>query len=161
MIAQKIKTPAQLASLIRGCKARSQKVVFTNGCFDILHWGHVSYLERARKLGAVLVVAVNSDRSVRKLKGPTRPIHALSDRMRVIAALESVSFVTSFSSETPLALILMLKPDVLVKGGDWKPESMVGAKEVQAWGGRVRSLPLISGRSTTSALSRLQRHAHS
>lgn len=131
-------------------------MVFTNGCFDLLHKGHVSYLDRARRLGGVLVVALNSDESVRRLKGPERPLNSLADRLEVVAGLECVDFVTWFADDTPLKLILRLKPDVLVKGGDWKVSRIVGAAEVAAWGGRVRSLPYIDGRSTTKLIERVR-----
>ena len=141
---------ARLARLAR-------PLVFTNGVFDILHRGHVIYLAQARALGASLLVAVNSDASARKLgKGEDRPVNALADRLAVLAALESVTLVTSFEQDTPLALILAAKPDVLVKGGDWKPDAIVGAKEVQGWGGAVHSIPLVAGRSTSSLISRIR-----
>ena len=132
-------------------------LVFTNGVFDILHRGHVTYLAQARALGASLLVAVNSDASARRLgKGEDRPVNTLADRLAVLAALESVTLVTSFEQETPLDLILAAKPDVLVKGGDWKPENIVGAKEVKSWGGAVHSIPLVAGRSTTSVIERIR-----
>ena len=141
---------ARLARLAR-------PLVFTNGVFDILHRGHVTYLAQARALGASLLVAVNSDASARKLgKGEDRPVNTLADRLAVLAALESVTLVTSFEQDTPLALILAAKPDVLVKGGDWKPEAIVGAKEVKGWGGAVHSIPLLQGRSTTSLIERIR-----
>ena len=141
---------ARLARLAR-------PLVFTNGVFDILHRGHVTYLAQARALGASLLVAVNSDASARKLgKGSGRPVNALEDRLAVAAALESVTLVTSFEQETPLELILAAKPDVLVKGGDWKPDAIVGAKEVKGWGGAVHSIPLVAGRSTTSVIDRIR-----
>jgi rfaE bifunctional protein nucleotidyltransferase chain/domain len=128
------------------------RVVFTNGCFDLLHKGHVYYLERARRLGDVLVVALNSDASVRRLKGTGRPLNSLSDRMEVMAALESVDFVTWFDEDTPVATIQLLRPDVLVKGGDWKPSQILGGDDVASWGGKVRSLPYVKGRSTTKLI---------
>jgi len=132
-------------------------LVFTNGVFDILHRGHVTYLERARAMGAGLLVAVNSDASARRLgKGEDRPINPLDDRMAVLAALESVSIVTSFEEDTPLALILRCRPEVLVKGGDWKPEEMVGGAEVRSWGGSVHAIPFEHERSTTSILARIR-----
>jgi rfaE bifunctional protein nucleotidyltransferase chain/domain len=131
--------------------------LFTNGVFDILHRGHASYLAQARALGASLLVAVNSDDSVRRLgKGPDRPINTLADRMALLAALESVSVVTWFDDDTPLELIKLVKPDMLVKGGDWTPEKMVGAAEVKSWGGTVHSIPFIHERSTTSTLARIR-----
>ena len=132
-------------------------LVFTNGVFDLLHRGHVTYLARARALGAGLLVAVNSDASARKLgKGAERPVNPLEDRLAVIAALEAVDLVTWFDEETPLRLILAVKPDVLVKGGDWKPEAIIGAKEVKSWGGAVYSIPLLPGHSTTSVIERIR-----
>jgi len=135
----------------------ARPLVFTNGVFDILHRGHVTYLAQARALGASVLVAVNSDASARKLgKGEDRPVNTLADRLAVLAALESVTLVTSFEHETPLELILAAKPDVLVKGGDWKPDAIVGAKEVQGWGGAVHSISLVAGRSTSSLISRIR-----
>ena len=135
----------------------SRPLVFTNGVFDLLHRGHVTYLAQARALGASLLVAVNSDASARKLgKGEDRPVNTLADRLAVLAALESVTLVTSFEQETPLELILAAKPDVLVKGGDWKPDAIVGAREVKSWGGAVHSIPLVAGRSTTSLITRIR-----
>ncbi len=133
-------------------------LVFTNGCFDILHRGHTTYLEEARALGAALVVGVNTDASVRRLnKGPQRPINGLEDRMAVLAALESVSLVLAFEEDTPRELIQAIRPDVLVKGGDWPVEAIVGADIVAAGGGRVLSIPFRFDRSTT-ALIRAIRH---
>jgi len=141
---------ARLARLTR-------PLVFTNGVFDILHRGHVTYLAQARALGASLLVAVNSDASAKQLgKGEDRPVNPLADRLAVLAALESVTLVTCLEQETPLELILAAKPEVLVKGGDWKPDTIVGAKEVQGWGGVVHSIPLVAGRSTTSLISRIR-----
>jgi rfaE bifunctional protein nucleotidyltransferase chain/domain len=141
---------ARLASLER-------PLVFTNGVFDILHRGHVTYLARARALGASLVVALNTDESVRQLgKGGDRPVNALADRLAVVAALEATSLATSFEEDTPLALILEVRPDVLVKGGDWPSENIVGAREVMGWGGTVRSIPFEHDRSTTALLARIR-----
>lgn len=132
-------------------------LVFTNGVFDILHRGHVTYLAQARALGASLVVALNSDASVRRLgKGDDRPINALADRMAVVAALESVSLVTWFDEDTPLARILECRPEHLVKGGDWAAERIVGAAEVRGWGGEVHSIAFRHERSTTNLLSRIR-----
>jgi len=132
-------------------------LVFTNGCFDVLHRGHVTYLAQARALGASLVVGVNSDASVKRQgKGEDRPINAEQDRMAVLAALESVSLVIPFEEDTPLKLILACQPDVLVKGGDWKPENIVGHKEVQSRGGTVHSLPFLHQRSTTALLRKIR-----
>ena len=132
-------------------------LVFTNGCFDVLHRGHVTYLAQARELGAALVVGVNSDASVKRLgKGDDRPVNAQDDRMAVLAALESVSLVVPFDEDTPLELILACRPGVLVKGGDWTPDKIVGAKEVLGWGGKVHSIPFIHQRSTTALLKKIR-----
>lgn len=153
---EKICAPHELAARLKSLR---RPLAFTNGVFDILHRGHVTYLAQARALGASLLVAVNSDASARKLgKGKDRPVNALEDRMAVIAALESVTLVTWFEPDTPLELILSVKPDVLVKGGDWKPEAIVGAKEVKGWGGAVHSIPLVAGRSTTSLIESIRRN---
>ncbi len=154
MIRGKILSPTSLRNRLK--KRAKKKVVFTNGCFDILHAGHVDYLERAAKLGDFLIVALNTDESTRRLKGPTRPINALKDRMKVIAALESVSFVTWFDQDTPLELIQKILPDVLVKGGDYRVQDIVGYDTVRENGGKVRTLPFVEGRSTTSIISKAQ-----
>jgi D-glycero-beta-D-manno-heptose 1-phosphate adenylyltransferase len=131
--------------------------VFTNGCFDILHRGHVTYLDEARALGASLIVGVNSDDSVRRQgKGDDRPINRLADRMALLAALESVSLVTWFDADTPLDLILIAQPEVLVKGGDWPIQNIVGAAEVTGWGGSVHSIPFQHHTSTTDLLGRIR-----
>jgi D-glycero-beta-D-manno-heptose 1-phosphate adenylyltransferase len=137
--------------------ALPRPLVFTNGCFDVLHRGHVTYLAQARALGASLVIGVNSDASVRRQgKGDDRPINSAQDRMSVLAALESVSLVVLFDEDTPLKLILACHPDVLVKGGDWKPENIVGGKEVQGWGGSVHSIPFLHERSTSALLKKIR-----
>ena len=142
--------PAALARLPR-------PLVFTNGCFDILHRGHVTYLAQARALGASMVVALNTDESVRRLgKGEDRPINTLVDRMAVMASLESVSLVTWFDEDTPILRILECRPDVLVKGGDWPAERIVGGAEVRGWGGSVHSIPFRFERSTTRTLQRIR-----
>lgn len=152
---QKIKSQAVLAKIISGLKARNSKVVFTNGCFDILHVGHVEYLKRARRFGDVLVVGLNSDSSVRAIKGKSRPINLEADRAAVLSALYFVDYVTIFSDLTPLELIKRLKPDVLVKGADWKAERIVGGDFVKSYGGRVARVPLVKGHSTTSTLRKM------
>jgi rfaE bifunctional protein nucleotidyltransferase chain/domain len=150
----KIVAPADLATRI----AQLQRpLVFTNGCFDILHRGHVSYLDQARQLGASLIVAANSDASVKRLgKGDDRPLNTLSDRMALLAALECVSLVTWFDEDTPLARILDVRPDILVKGGDWPVEKIVGYTEVMGWGGSVHSIPFIHQTSTTALLDKIR-----
>jgi len=131
--------------------------VFTNGVFDILHRGHVTYLDRARALGASLIVGVNTDASARRLdKGPDRPLNPLEDRLAVIAALESVSAVVAFDEDTPLDLVLACHPDVIVKGGDYTVGTTVGAAEVIGWGGRFVAIPLLAGRSTSTLLKRIR-----
>lgn len=150
----KICAPADLQVRL---KSLSRPLVFTNGVFDILHRGHVTYLAQARALGASLLVAVNSDASARKLgKGDDRPVNVLEDRLAVIAALEPVTLVTWFEEDTPLRLILAAKPELLVKGGDWKPEEIVGSKEVRGWGGAVHSISMVAGRSTTAVIERIR-----
>ena len=137
--------------------ALPRPLVFTNGCFDILHRGHVTYLAQARSLGASLLVALNTDASVRRQnKGADRPVNALEDRAAVIAALESITLVTWFDEDTPLQLIQTVRPDVLVKGGDWPLDKIVGAAEVRAHGGRVHSIPFSYQRSTTATLKRIR-----
>ena len=132
------------------------RVVFSNGCFDILHAGHVAYLKEARKMGDLLVIGVNTDASVKRLKGNRRPINPLADRMTLLAALEAVDFVVPFQEDTPLELIKKIEPDVLVKGGDYRVEEIVGAKEVFANGGEVKVLPFLEGRSTTNMIEKMQ-----
>ena len=136
---------------------RPPRVVFTNGCFDILHVGHVRYLRDARALGDLLVVGVNSDASVKRLKGEQRPVTNEDERAEMLASLASVDYVVKFSEDTPQALIEEVAPDLLVKGGDWPPEKIVGSKFVLARGGEVRSLPFHPGKSTTSILERIQK----
>ena len=149
-ICQRVELKQRISSLQR-------PLVFTNGCFDVLHRGHVTYLAQARALGAALVVGVNSDASVKRLgKGDDRPLNSLADRMAVLAALQAVDMVVEFDEDTPLSLILICRPDMLVKGGDWKPENIVGAQEVQGWGGTVHSIPFLHQRSTTALLNKIR-----
>jgi rfaE bifunctional protein nucleotidyltransferase chain/domain len=150
----KLCAPAEVAARI---KRIARPLVFTNGVFDILHRGHASYLAQARALGASLIVALNSDASVQRLgKGPDRPINTLADRMALVAALEAVSLVTWFEEETPLALIKLVRPDVLVKGGDWAVDAIVGAAEVKSWHGAVHSIPFVHERSTSATLNKIR-----
>ncbi len=142
---------------VRRAAALARPLVFTNGVFDIVHRGHVTYLAEARALGASLVVALNSDGSVRRLgKGEDRPVNALADRMAVIAALESVSLVTWFDEDTPIARIRECRPDRLVKGGDWALDRIVGAEDVRGWGGTVHAIAFRHQRSTTALLARIR-----
>jgi D-glycero-beta-D-manno-heptose 1-phosphate adenylyltransferase len=144
-------------ALPAGLRTLARPLVFTNGCFDILHRGHVTYLAQARALGAALLVALNTDASARRQgKGEGRPVNGLEDRMAVIAALQSVDLVTWFDQDTPLELILLSRPDVLVKGGDWPVEKIVGASEVRSWGGQVHSIGFLHERSTTATLARIR-----
>ncbi|MEX2374298.1 MAG: D-glycero-beta-D-manno-heptose 1-phosphate adenylyltransferase [Dehalococcoidia bacterium] len=136
-------------------RPRAGKVVFTNGCFDLLHRGHVELLTAARELGDALVVGLNSDESVTRLKGPSRPVIPEDDRALVLAALEAVDAVVLFPEDTPRELVQALLPDVLVKGGDYTPEQVVGREEVEGAGGKVKIFPLVAGRSTTGTLTRL------
>jgi rfaE bifunctional protein nucleotidyltransferase chain/domain len=151
----KICPPQELSARTVSC---ARPLVFTNGVFDILHRGHATYLDEARTLGATLLVALNSDASARRLgKGDDRPVNRLADRVAVVAALESVQLVTWFEEDTPLEVIRTCRPDVLVKGGDWKAEAIVGAGEVRAWGGSVHSIPFRHQLSTTALLRRIRR----
>lgn len=137
-------------------RREGKRLVFTNGCFDLLHPGHVRYLNQARGLGDALIVALNSDQSVHAIKGEGRPILTERERAEVIAALEAVDYVTIFDEETPRELIASLLPDILVKGGDWTPEQIVGREEVEAAGGKVLSLPYVEGLSTTDIIKRIK-----
>jgi D-beta-D-heptose 7-phosphate kinase/D-beta-D-heptose 1-phosphate adenosyltransferase len=143
-------------ALLAEWRARGERVVFTNGCFDLLHVGHVTYLERARRYGHRLVVGLNTDRSVRELKGPDRPVIGEADRARVLAALAAVDAVVLFDEPTPLELIKALRPDVLVKGADYRPDQVVGAAEVRGWGGQLVLVDLVEDRSTSAILDRLK-----
>ncbi len=151
---QKIVAPEQLSAALAQLP---RPLVFTNGCFDILHRGHVTYLAQARALGASLVLALNTDASVKRQgKGDDRPINSLANRAAVVAALASVDVVTWFDSDTPADLIAQVQPDVLVKGGDWQPENIVGAAETLARGGSVHSIPFLHQTSTTQTLAKIR-----
>jgi D-beta-D-heptose 7-phosphate kinase/D-beta-D-heptose 1-phosphate adenosyltransferase len=134
---------------------KSGKVVFTNGVFDLLHPGHIDVLTAARAAGDALLVGVNSDASVQRLKGPSRPLRTEAERSYVLAALESVDMVVVFGEDTPLELVMRVRPDVIVKGGDYSEDTIVGAKEVKAWGGSVLVVPLTPGQSTTRIIERM------
>jgi D-beta-D-heptose 7-phosphate kinase/D-beta-D-heptose 1-phosphate adenosyltransferase len=156
MSQKKILTRDELLSERARLRAAGKSLVFTNGVFDILHLGHVRYLAQSRALGDALVVAVNSDASVRELKGPDRPLTAENDRAEILAALESVDYVTIFAELSPRSLIAALLPDVLVKGGDYALDQIHGREEVEAAGGRVVSLPFVEGVSTSGIIDRMR-----
>ncbi len=149
-ITAKIQSNEQLVASLAQWRKAGDKIVFTNGCFDILHFGHLHYLADARELGERLVIGLNSEASVRRLKGPTRPINDELTRTHLLAALEVVDAVVIFDGDTPIELITLVQPDILVKGGDWKPEQIVGSEIVLAKGGHVLSLPFVDGYSTTN-----------
>jgi D-beta-D-heptose 7-phosphate kinase/D-beta-D-heptose 1-phosphate adenosyltransferase len=153
----KICDQAQLLNLVSQWKANHEKIVFTNGCFDLLHAGHVSYLEAAKKTGDKLILGLNTDRSVSALKGPSRPVIHEQDRARVLAALAAVDAVILFDEDTPLDLIKAIKPDILAKGSDYTEAQVVGAEEIKAWGGRVALVDLVAGRSTSGILEKIAR----
>src|SRR4030043_1362224 len=149
---QKLKERKELLGIIKDLKAKGKRIVFTNGCFDLLHIGHVRYLEEAKALGDVLVVGVNSDTSVRKLKGPERPILPEEERTEVLSGLGCVDYVTLFDEIDPLKLITSLHPDVLVKGGDWTKDQIVGRKGVERSGGEVFVIPFVKRASTSNLI---------
>jgi D-beta-D-heptose 7-phosphate kinase/D-beta-D-heptose 1-phosphate adenosyltransferase len=153
---EKILTREEAAGARARLRAEGRRLVFTNGVFDLLHVGHVRYLNEARALGDALLVAINSDRAVRELKGANRPVMAAAERAEVLAALEAVSFVTVFDELSPRKLIAELLPDVLVKGGDYALSEIHGREEVEAAGGRVLSLPFVEGASTTDIIKRIK-----
>src|SRR3984893_12044597 len=152
----KIVSQNELVQIVAGEKGKGGRVVLTNGCFDLLHPGHVRCLAEARSLGDILIVAVNSDRSVRGNKGPERPLVPQQDRAEVLAALTSVDYVTIFDEPTPRELIARLLPNTLVKGADWAPDQVAGREEVEAAGGRVVSIPLAPGYSTTNLVQKIR-----
>ncbi|CCJ76689.1 ADP-heptose synthase / D-glycero-beta-D-manno-heptose 7-phosphate kinase [Cronobacter muytjensii 530] len=154
-----VMSEAALKDAVLAARKRGEKVVMTNGVFDILHAGHVSYLANARKLGDRLIVAVNSDASTKRLKGDTRPVNPQEQRMTVLAALEAVDWVVPFEEDTPQRLISEILPDLLVKGGDYKPEDIAGSKEVWANGGEVMVLNFEDGCSTTNIIKKIQKNS--
>ncbi|MBI3812677.1 MAG: D-glycero-beta-D-manno-heptose 1-phosphate adenylyltransferase [Nitrospirae bacterium] len=151
----KVKTIRQLKPILSRLRKRSERIVFTNGCFDLLHIGHLRYLQRARRQGDRLVVAINSDRSMKKIKGPLRPLLLQAERAEVLAALSCVDYVTIFNETDPLVVITALQPDVLIKGGDWGKNEIVGRDVVERHGGRVRRVPLVKDVSTTRLIEKI------
>jgi len=156
MVRKKLLGRDELAALLKRERQQGRTVVFTNGCFDLLHAGHVRYLAQARALGDLLVVGVNSDESVSRLKGPGRPLNPQEDRAEVLAALECVDYVVIFEEDTPAELIEALKPQVQVKGGDYRPEEVPEQKVLEAFGGRLEIVDLVPGRSTTELIRRIE-----
>ena len=154
-LSSKVKSCSELAPILRGLRASGQVVVFTNGCFDLLHAGHVRYLAAARREGDILVVGLNSDRSVRDIKGDPRPILPESERAQVLAGLAAVNYVVLFDEPDPLRLITALTPDVLVKGGDWPEAAIIGAQVVRNRGGRVVRIPVVEGARTSAIIARI------
>jgi rfaE bifunctional protein nucleotidyltransferase chain/domain len=144
--------PTQLEPVLRTLQNQGKKVVFTNGVFDLLHLGHVTYLKAARQQGDLLVVALNSDESVRRIKGPLKPLLPLSERAEMLLALSCVDYTTFFEEDDPYNVVKILKPDVLVKGGDWAVDKIIGGDLVQSWGGKVINIPVVEGRSTTNLI---------
>lgn len=157
-IEHKIADPQEFQRMLARWRFRDQRVVFTNGCFDLIHLGHLEYLIQARALGDHLVVGVNSDASVQRLKGAHRPIKDQNSRLHILASFVFVDAVVLFDEDTPLELIKSVRPDVLVKGGDWKPEQIVGGDFVRSYGGEVISLPFLEGYSTTSLEQKIVRN---
>src|SRR5512137_635626 len=145
-----------LQNKLEELRKKGKKIAFTNGCFDILHVGHVRYLGEARRMGDLLILALNSDRSVRAIKGEKRPLVPERERAEVVASLAAVDYVTLFDETTPLRLIEYLRPDCLVKGGDWKEEAVVGGDAVRSWGGRVVLVPVVEGASTTNIVEKIR-----
>jgi rfaE bifunctional protein nucleotidyltransferase chain/domain len=156
-LSAKVKKSSELSKLLPHLRSKGKRIVFTNGCFDILHVGHVDYLSKARSLGDVLVVGLNSDSSVRKIKGKTRPINNERDRAKVLSSLSCVDYISIFSESTPERLIRELKPDILAKGGDWKVKNIVGGEFVRSCGGKVKKIPFVKGYSTTSLIKKIEK----
>jgi len=146
----------KIEKICNSLREQNKKIVFTNGCFDILHRGHIEYLTKAKEFGDVLIVGLNSDTSVKRLKGKDRPINSESDRARILDALKPVDYVVIFEEDTPLRLIQMVKPDVLVKGGDYKVEEIVGSEYVMSYGGKVEIIPFVEGKSTTKIIQKIK-----
>ena len=158
-MANKIINRDRVSQIIDDLRRKGKKIVFTNGCFDLLHVGHLRYLKQAREEGDILILGLNSDRSVRELKGEARPLFPQDERAELLAALSMVDYVVIFDERTPLDLIKEIRPDILVKGGDWRREDIVGGDEVEASGGRVVVVPEIPGRSTSNLVDEIIRRA--
>lgn len=156
---KKIYSQDDLLKIRTKLKQQGRKVVFTNGCFDLLHSGHIHLFREAKKYGDILVVAVNDDSSVKKIKGTSRPIFPLEERLEILESIEEIDYLTCFSEETPQKIIAALLPDVLVKGGDWKPDEVVGKREVEGAGGDVRIIPYLEGCSSSEIINRIVRSA--
>lgn len=154
---EKILSLPELRRIRERLKREGKTVVFTNGCFDLVHGGHVHLFRAAKRLGDVLIVGLNSDASVRRIKGPRKPIFPLRERQEVVAAFAAVDYVTSFSETTPRRIVEALLPDVLAKGGDWGPGEIIGAEEVEEAGGRVVRIPYLKGRSSTNIIAKILR----
>jgi len=144
-----------LNGIVKRLRKNKKTIVFTNGCFDILHRGHIEYLKKAKKLGDILIVGLNADRSVKRIKGEGRPIQKQSDRLIIITSLSFVDYAILFNESTPINLIKQIKPDVLVKGGDWLKENIVGNNVVSSYGGKVLSIPYLQGKSTSNIISKI------
>ena len=155
MAYKKIKSPNQLKKILGVLKRQGKRIVFTNGCFDIVHVGHIRYLSQARKLGDILVVGLNTDRSVRTIKGEKRPLVCENERAEVLSALKVVDYVVLFDEPDPLALIKALKPSILVKGADWPEDKIIGADVIKQSGGRVVRIPLVPGSSSTNLIEKI------
>jgi len=157
-MASRVLNQAALLREVRRLRRTGKRIVTTNGSFDLLHIGHVRFLQRASKLGDALIVLLNSDSSIRKLKGPTRPILSQRDRAEMLAALRGVDYVTIFNGDTPLLLLRRIKPDIHAKGGSWKPERIAAEKKlVESWGGKLRLFPMVGGHSTTKLIEAIRK----
>lgn len=146
---------SKVGALASSLKVKKRRIVFTNGCFDIIHAGHIKYLEKAKALGDILIVGINSDSSVKKIKGPSRPVVRQGDRAAIVAALKPVDYVSIFNDTIPIKLIKAIKPDVLVKGADWRLNSIVGGDFVKSYGGKVKAVSLVKGRSTSNLIRKI------
>ena len=145
-----------LTEICKSLKKKRKKIVFTNGCFDIIHRGHISYLKQAKKTGDILIVGLNKDISIRRIKGPQRPINSENDRAFVLSALEMIDYIVMFADDTPLKLIKALRPDILVKGSDWALNEIVGKDILDSYGGKVKRIKLVRGRSTTNVIDKIK-----